>query len=415
MDSALSDLKVIDAGHYIAGPYCACLFGGLGADVIKIERPGVGDGSRQLGPFPGDRPHPEGSALFSYLNLGKKGITLNLKSAWGREAFLRLVGRSDVLIENYEPRVMPSLDLGYDEMQKVNPRLVMVSISNYGQTGPYRDYKGSEITMNAIGGIQYEIGEPDREPLKLGGEQMQFQAGLVAAFAAMSAVWYRNLTGLGQHVDVAIAEIAAIMKGAPTTYFQFSGVKRMRNGTRPMRDARPGEPFVRSRNPGSLYPIAILPCKDGYVCVDTEAESQWQTLCEMIGRPEFKEDPRFVRGQRGRHADEVDAILSEWLKNKTQREAFEECTAWRMPLGIVNNMETLFNDPQHRERGFFTAVSHPEIGSIEYPGHLFLMSETPWRYQSPAPSLGEHNREILAGRLGYSEADIRKASAEGAV
>ena len=415
MDSALSDLKIIDVGHYIAGPYCASLFAGLGAEVIKVERPGIGDGSRQLGPFPSDSPHPEKSGLFSYLNLSKKGITLNLKSAWGKEAFLRLVHQSDVLIENYEPRVMPSLKLGYEELREVNPRLVMVSISNYGQTGPYRDYKGFEITMNALGGIQYEIGELDREPLKLGGEQMQFQAGLVGAFAAMSAIWYRNLTGWGQHIDLSIAEIAAIMKGAPSTYFQFSGVKRMRNGTRPMRDARPGEPVIKSRDPGNLYPIAILPCKDGYVCVDTEAEPQWHALCEMIGKPELKEDPRFIRGRRGQHADEVDIVLSEWLKDKTQREVFEECTIWRVPLGIVNDMETLFNDPQHRERSFFTTIKHPALGSIEYPGPLFLMSETPWHYQSPAPLLGEHNREILVNRMGYSERDLHKKSSEGVI
>jgi crotonobetainyl-CoA:carnitine CoA-transferase CaiB-like acyl-CoA transferase len=235
---------------------------------------------------------------------------------------------------------------------------------------------------------------------------------LVGAFAAMSAIWYRNFTGLGQHIDLSIAEIAAIMKGAPSTYFQFNGVKRMRNGTRPMRDARPGDTVIISRDPGSLYPIAILPCKDGYVCVDTEAEPQWQALCEMIGKPELKEDSRFIRGQRGRHADEVDIILTEWLKDKTQREVFEGCTNWRVPLGIVNNMETLFNDPQHRERSFFTTIKHPEIGSIEYPGHLFLMSETPWHYQSPAPLLGEHNREIIVNRMGYSELDMQKASKE---
>ena len=129
----------------------------------------------------------------------------------------------------------------------------------------------------------------------------------------------------------------------------------------------------------------------------------------------MKEDPRFIRGRRGQHADEVDIVLSEWLKDKTQREVFEECTIWRVPLGIVNNMETLFNDPQHRERGFFTTITHPELGSIEYPGHLFLMSETPWHYQSPAPLLGEHNREILVNRMGYSERDMDKVVSEGVI
>ena len=159
-DRALRDLKVIDLGHYIAGPYCALLFAGLGAEVIKIERPGTGDGSRQLGPFPHDEPHPEKGGLFNYLNLGKKSITVNLKAEAGKDIFRRLVEQSDVLIENFEPRVMPSLGLAYEDLKKINPRLVMLSISNYGQSGPYRDYRGFEITVNALGGFMAKSVSP---------------------------------------------------------------------------------------------------------------------------------------------------------------------------------------------------------------------------------------------------------------
>jgi len=405
---ALFDLRVIDLGHFIAGPYCASLLAGLGAEVIKVERPGTGDGARQMGPFPNDEADLEKSGLFSYLNLCKKSITLNLKSEAGKDAFLRLVKQSDILIENFEPRVMPSLGLEYENLRKLNPQLVMTSISNYGQSGPYRDYKGYEITLNALGGVQSEIGEPDREPLKLGGQQLQFQAGLAAAFATMSAIVYRDIAGGGQHIDLAILEIAAIMKGAPTTYHQFTGYRRVRNGMRPMADGRrdtDGSTSPQPRYAGALYPIAILPCKDGFVCVDTEATEQWLSLCDMIGRPELKEDPRFRGANRGANADQVDAILIEYLKDKTQRELFEDFTAWRIPLGIVNNMATLFSDQQHRARGFFVEVEHPALGKIEYPGHPFVMSETPWQV-SRAPLLGEHNKEILINHLGYSEKEV---------
>ena len=395
---ALFDLKVIDLGHYIAGPYCASLLAGMGAEVIKVERPGSGDGARMMGPFPNDEPDIEKSGLFHYLNLGKKSVTVNLKSAAGREAFKKMAAESDVLIENFEPRVMPSLGLDYETLKKINPSLVMTSITNFGQTGPYRDYRAYEITLSAIGGVQAEIGEPDREPLKLGGQQLQFQSGLTAALATVSAVCGRDMGGSGQHIDLAIAEIAAILKGHPITEFQFRGHKRIRNGMRPMNFYPKGD----SRQPG-IYPIAILPCRDGYVCIDPEMEDQFRLLGVMIGQPELADDPRFRNSeQRGRHADELDSILVEYLKTKTQKEVFEEGADLRVPIGILNDMEKLFYDPQHRDRRFFIEVDHLRLGRLEYPGHPFIMSETPW-HVSGAPLLGEHNREILIERFGYSE------------
>jgi crotonobetainyl-CoA:carnitine CoA-transferase CaiB-like acyl-CoA transferase len=394
---ALFDLRVIDLGHYIAGPYCASLLSGLGSEVIKVERPGSGDGSRMMGPFPNDEPDIEKSGLFHYLNLGKRSITLNLKSEAGREALGKLVAESDVLIENFEPRVMPSLGLEYEVLKEINPSLIMTSISNFGQTGQYRDYRGYEITLSALSGVQAEIGEPDREPLKLGGQQLQFQAGLTAAFATISAVCGRDLGGTGQHIDMAITEIAAILKGHPITDFQFSGYKRIRNGMRPMHFYPEGNP----RHP-SIYPIAMLPCQDGYVCVDPEMEEQFNLLCVMIGQPELADDPRFRnREQRGIHADELDAILIDYLGTRTQKEVFEEGADFRVPIGILNDTGKLFNDPQHRTREFFVEVDHSLLGKMEYPGHMFIMSKTPWQV-SGAPLLGEHNKEILIGRMGYS-------------
>jgi crotonobetainyl-CoA:carnitine CoA-transferase CaiB-like acyl-CoA transferase len=413
---ALFDLKVIDLGHYIAGPYCASLFAGLGAEVIKVERPGSGDGARSMGPFPGDEPHLENSGLFNYLNQGKKGITLNLKSEAGRNAFRKLVADADVLIENFEPRVMPSLGLAYDDLRELNPSLVMTSISNFGQSGPYRDYKGYEITVSALGGIQAEIGEPDREPIKLGGSQLQFQAGLTAAFATMSAVCYRDVTGIGQHVDLAIVEVAATLKGAPIMIYQEMGYHRIRNGARISRTQPVAAHDVSPQDRHIAGPcIVILPCKDGYVCVDAELPQQWLALCDMIGRPELKEDPRFSWATHHEHADELDAILIDYLKTKTLRELFEEATAWRVPSAVVNNMAQLFHDPQHRARGFFVQVDHPVLGKMEYPGHPFVMSVTPWQQVSGAPLLGEHNRVILRERLGYSEQELATMTKDGVI
>lgn len=415
---ALFDLKVIDLGHFIAGPYCASLLAGLGAEVIKIEKPGSGDGARRLGPFPGDEPHLEKSGLFSYLNLGKKSVTLNLKSQNGGKAFRRLVEEADVLIENFRPDVMPSLGLAYEDLRKFNPSLIMTSISNFGQSGPYRDYRGYEIEVGALGGVQADTGEIDREPIKFGGQQLQFQAGLTAAFATMSAICYRDASGIGQHIDMAIVEVAATLKGYATMNFQETGRHRVRSGARmwqrlqqvPNVDNIPPQTRL---TPGAC--IVILPCKDGYVCLDTELTSQWLSLCDMIGHPELKGDPRFSSLMNGAYADDLDAILKDYLKTKTQREVFEEATAWRIPAAIVNDIAQLFHDPQHRARGFFVQVEHPVLGKIDYPGHPFVMSETPWKQVSGAPTLGAHNKEVLVDRLGYSTDEMDTMTKDGVI
>lgn len=414
---ALHDLKVIDLGHYISGPYCAFLLAGLGAEVIKVERPGTGDGSRQLGPFPNDEPHIEKGGLFNYLNLGKKSITVNLKVEEGKDVLRRLVAQSDVLIENFEPRVMPSLGLAYEDLKKINPRLVMLSISNYGQTGPYRDYRGFEIAINALSGVMAEVGEPDREPVKLGGSQLQYETGLTAAFAVMSAICYRDVTGIGQHLDMSLIEVSATLKGASVMTYQQQGFLRTRNGVRVCKNPYVPPPADNKPPPGSNIPngyIGILLCKDGYMCIDPELPQQWEDFCDMMERPELKDDPRFSIAAQGAYVDELDPIIIDYLKDKTQREVFETASDWRVPTGIVNDMGKLFQDPQHHDRGYFVEVDHPALGKMTYPGHPLIMSKTPWQ-ASRAPLLGEDNKDIIIKRLGYSERELASMVKQGVI
>ena len=208
-EQALSDVKVLDLTWHIAGPYCTKLLAGYGAEVIKVERPGEGDPTRRMGPFFKDDPHPEKSGLFLHLNTNKKGITLNLKSATGKKILKALVSDADILVESFSPRVMPSLGLDYQTLEQINPKLVMVSISNFGQSGPYRDFKASEIVEYAMGGEMYSTGTAGREPLKLGGNVTQYQAGTVAAVATMGALYSAECQEVGQHVDVSIMETQA--------------------------------------------------------------------------------------------------------------------------------------------------------------------------------------------------------------
>ena len=205
-EQALSDVKVLDLTWHIAGPYCTKLLADYGAEVIKVEKPEEGDPTRRMAPFFKDDPHPEKSGLFLHLNTNKKGITLDLKSATGKKIIKELVSKVDILVESFSPRVMPSLGLDYQTLEQINPKLVMVSISNFGQSGPYRDFKASEIVEYAMGGEMYSTGIADREPLKLGGNVTQYQAGTVAAVATVGALYAAEFQGTGQHVDVSIME-----------------------------------------------------------------------------------------------------------------------------------------------------------------------------------------------------------------
>ncbi|MFC1868936.1 CaiB/BaiF CoA transferase family protein, partial [Thermodesulfobacteriota bacterium] len=202
MEQPLSGVKILDLTGYIAGPYCTKLLADYGADVIKVENPDGGDPARKLGPFFNDEPHPEKSGLFLYLNTNKRGITLNLETETGRRIFNELAEHADILVESFSPRVMPSLGLGYENMGKINPGLVMTSISDFGQTGPYRDFKGSELIYQGYGGPMYLTGTDEGGPLKRGGNIIQYQVGSVAAVATMVAFYGAEMTGRGDHVDI---------------------------------------------------------------------------------------------------------------------------------------------------------------------------------------------------------------------
>ena len=249
MEQAFTDVRVVDLTHYVAGPYCTKLLADYGAEVVKVERPGTGDGARRMFPFWGDDPHPEKSGLFLHLNTNKKGVTLDLKTPTGVEILKQLVKDADILVENFEPRVMPGLGLDYDTLATVNPRLVMTSISNFGQTGPYRDLKAGELVIFGMGPHMFVEGEPEREPLKYPGYKAQYMAGTNAAVAAMAALFGSSASGQGQHVDVSIMEsLCGPPEGAAALMsYAFSGRDPERPGYR--------------RAGGS--PWGVYRCKDG--------------------------------------------------------------------------------------------------------------------------------------------------------
>jgi len=389
----LNNLKVLDLTHYIAGPYCTKLLADYGAEVIKIEKPGQGDGSRKMGPFPDDRPHPEKSGLFLHLNTNKKGVTLNLKTMSGVKIFKKLVRRADVLVENFAPGVMPKLGLEYERLKQVNPKLVLTSISNFGQTGPYRDYKASELVLYGMGGAMVSTGMPD-QPLKLAGSVKQYQAGTVASVATMGAVFTGKLQSIGQHVDISIMEIqegSADRRATSILCHAYSG----------------GTVFFRSERLGLLVlPHGRYPCKDGFVEYAGAQPVFWPRWVKMMEMPELLDDPRFKDLGDLSHKDEFEAIFLPWLGQQTKRGATEKAQKVGVPGAALLTPKDVVEDSHLDDREFFVEITHPEAGKFRYPGAPFKMEKTPWAVRSPAPRLGEHNESVYGDLLGYDRKDL---------
>jgi len=402
MHQALSGIKVLDLTQYVSGPYCTKLLADYGAEVIKIEKPGAGDGSRRVGPFYRDEPHPEKSGLYLHLNTNKKSVTLNLKSGRGKKILLDLVRDADILVENFSPRVMPSLGLDYAALSKINPGLVMTSISNFGQDGPYRYYKGTELTLFAMGLHMHFEGEPDREPLRFPGYKGLYLAGTYAATATMGAFFGAQATGLGQQVDISIMEcmLAPPEAGCWLVAYDFTKLEGNRAGHR--REAS--------------YPIGVFPCRDGYIFVYGVVSFFWSRIAAWMGMPELATDPRFATpvARRSHHGD-FDAIFIPWLMEHSRDELFHSGQANRLPVAPVYTIDEALKDPQFIARNSFTEIEHPATGKVTYPGLPFRLPETPEAPQRAAPRLGEHNAEIYQERLGYSQSEVVKLFQMGVI
>jgi len=375
---ALAGVRVLDCTGFVAGPYCGRLLADLGADVIKVEPP-EGDPARSYGPFPGNRPHPEKSATYIHLNTNKRGVTLDLATPPGRDAFLHLASAADVVVEDAPPGELASLGLGYEALAKDNPGLVMTSITPFGQTGPYRDLRAHHINLfNATEG-KTSARRRDGRPTVGGGFLGEYDSGLNAGVATLAALYASRSSGLGQHVDVSRFESMASL--------QRVDISIQRN-----KDHAPAYQGV-SRIGG------LVPCKDGYVVMTVVEDHQWRSLAELIGRPEWATDPRFAsREERPRRAPEIQRAILAWAKQRTKDEIYHRGQAAKVPVGAVLSVPELLASPQLAARGFFHEVKHPGAGAHLQPGMGFQLSRSPWRAERPAPQLGEHNTDLLDRR-----------------
>jgi CoA:oxalate CoA-transferase len=401
-EGALADLKILEYADFISGPFCAKLMADLGAEVIKVEPPG-GERARRSGPFPGDIPHPERSGLFLYLNTNKMGITLDPESATGARIFKELVRDADILIENNSPSTMEKLGLDYGSLALINPRLIMASISPFGQSGPYRDYRANNLLSMQMGGMAYytpgAVDDPEREPpLKGGGHQADFVAGVMAAMLGLAGISMRSLTGSGQHIDLSEHEAVAFNLMRDIAGFSYDGIVPSR---------------LKSRNRGFGN---FVPCKDGYVQLYAVDDRQWKGFVEAMGAPEWAKDERYGNAfSRIANWESLEKNVAEWASGHRKEEIYHALQSRHAACGPVNTMEEVLSSGQLASRGFFIEIDHPDAGRLKYPGAPCKLSETPFTVRCPAPRLGEHNEEILVKRLGYTCQDLVKMRASGAI
>ena len=393
-ERALEGVKVLDLTHHIAGPYCTKLMADFGAEVLKVERPG-GDPARRMAPFLHDEADPEKSLVFAYLNTNKQSVTLNLKSEKGIQVLKSLVEESDVLVENFAPKVMPSLGLDFETLQQINPSLVMTSISNFGQTGPYRDYKAADIVEYALGGLMYIFGAYDREPLKHAFNQAQFKAGTDAASATLMATYHQRLTGEGQRVDVSIQEAVATGLRDVVNNFTYTGA-------------------VRRRQPNHSGDLTRMRASaDGHFLPNPGmgAGLNWENVVDFLGLPELDDEKFNTPSARLANAEELGRILDEYFIKQNKYDIFYASHKRRFIFGVVQSPEEVMADPQFQARNYFVDIDHPALGTLKYPGAPFEMSATPWEARSPAPTLGEHNQEVIGQRLGHTPEQLAQMRA----
>ncbi len=388
----LGGVRVVEVGGDIAGAFCGKLLAALGADVIKVEPP-AGDPCRRRGPFLRGQVDPESSLLFLYLNTSKRGITLDLTSPTGAELFARLAAAADIVVESLGPGRAEELGIGYGVLARGGPGLIMTSVTPFGDTGPYRDYLDGELVLLALGGLLNMVGDSDREPVRLGGYQAQYATGLAAFTGTMIALWHRDLTGTGQHIQISAHEAVAFLEWKSPVYYQSDGRVRRRGGEQSQ--------------------WLVLPCRDGFVAFVYQ-DGNWPAVKELVGDPRLA-DPKFA-DRRGRVANraELREVLAAWTAERTKEQVYHAAQALGIPVGMVADAADLAASAQYRARGFFTRVNHPRTGAALYPGVPFVLGG----YRptvNRAPLLGEHNLEVYTTLLGLSAAEVAALRERGVV
>ena len=374
MTTPLDGVRVLELSGGVAGPYAGRLLAEFGADVVKIEPPD-GDRSRMFGPFPDDQPHKERSGLFLHLNRNKRSVVLD--AANDAESILRLAADADILIEDFPPGSPAAWRWGWDALAAVNPRLTMVSVTPFGQTGPYRHYRGSELTLQAIGGPLVANGHADREPLKLGGHYAHYHAGITAALAALMALYRAERTGQGDWIDLAIHECQAGCRDRRVIQLTVAAYTGLCGG--------------RLNRVQRRFAVGVRRCADGYVDIMGAGAARRARLLAMIGEPQAAAEAGPVQ------RDALEAAYQRWLASRSKREVVHLAQRHGLLAGAFNTVAELLRDPHYRERGVWDDIDHPHAGRLTYPGRPFTFSSAQRAQPARAPLLDEHGADIRHG------------------
>jgi crotonobetainyl-CoA:carnitine CoA-transferase CaiB-like acyl-CoA transferase len=394
----LTGYRVLD----LSGPlgfHCTKLLADMGADVIKVEPPG-GDEARRVPPFKDDSPHPEKSLYFLHFNTNKRSITLDVEKPDGRAILLELAHKTDVVIETYQPARREELGLGYQELNAGNPGLVHASITPFGETGPWRDYKANDMAGIALGNLLYLAGEPGEPPLQPPGEFAYGMASTYGAFGIAVALYHRLESGRGQHIVVSMHECAGHIAGYFIPNYGYSGAK-------PARASRKGEET-------DLYDP--YPTKNGYARIFIIPVEQWRRLVDWMGRPPSISGPEFEKmAYRRKNPEIVVGAITEFCSRHTKEELYEEGQKRRIAVTPINTVGEFMNSAQVKARETFVEMDHPVIGKYLHFGSVPRLSESPGRIMRTAPLIGEHNEEIYCGDLGMSNDDLVALRASGVI
>ena len=397
MKSLLNGIRVLDLSRVLAGSYCSMILGDLGADIIKVERPEIGDETRHWGPpfaAPGE------SAYFISVNRNKRSITIDLKKNAGIEIIKALARKSDVFLENFSPGKMDDLGIGYEAIRSINPRIIYCSISGFGPDGPYKNRAGYDLSVSAFGGLMGITGEPDGPPVKVGVAITDVTTGISAQGAICAALFAREQTGTGQKIDLSLLEtqVAALVN---------IGSSYLISGEIPKRWGTAHETIV---------PYQGFETKDKYIIVAVGNDQIWVRFCKILNRPELAEDPRFKTNPlRVKNRDECIAILNDLLKTRLRDEWLQLLNANSIPCAPINSMDEVFKDPQVLHRNMLVEVEHPTAGKIKMVGIPVKYSDSDVGVRMPPPILGEHTHEILSDVLGYDSKRIENLKSEGVI
>ncbi len=405
MAGALDGVRIFDLTRILAGPSCTQMLGDLGADVIKVERPGAGDDTRKWGPpYIADRDGIETTESAYYLsaNRNKRSLTIDIAARQGQALARRLIGRCDILVENFKTGDLKRYGLSWDDLRDEFPGLIYCSITGFGQTGPYAPYAGYDYLAQAMGGIMSLTGEPDGQPMKVGVGIADLMCGMYASTAMLAALRHRDRTGEGQHIDMALLD-------TQVAWLTYEAENYLLSGERPKR---------RGNGHPNIVPYQVFETGDGYLVLACGNDRQFRDFCDMAGALHLADDPRFATNDaRARNRDELVPLVAECMRRKTMHDWMEGLRARQVPCSPVNTVDRVFEDAQVKARGMKIKIPHPLAGAGDIPlvASPIKMSGTPPEYRHAPPTLGQHTDEVLGELLELSEAEIAALRNEGIV